>query len=75
MANNDSSRRNVSVCSDDENYDELYNAFQELFYELESMFVAYSKLKYEYKALQKNFETSLEEVETLNRKFSILKEV
>lgn len=43
MADNNSSRSNVRVCSDNEHYDELYNAFQELFYESENMFVAYNK--------------------------------
>jgi len=70
MANNNHSDSEVSS-SDNENendYDSLYDAFQELLAKSSKLDIAHKKLKSDFKELQRNFEKSLEEENALKNK-------
>jgi len=72
IADHDSSDSEVSSYSNDNDYDSLYDAFQQLLYKSSKLDVAHKKIKSDFKDLQSKFEKSLEEEEVLKNKISIL---
>jgi len=71
MANHDDSDNEVSSTCNENDYDDLYDAFQQLLVKSSKLDTAHRKLKYDFKDLQSKFEKSLEE-EILKNKISIL---
>jgi len=71
IANHDSSDSEVSSCGEND-YDALYDAFQQLLVKSSKLDTAHRKLKCDFKDLQSKFEKSLEEEEILKNKISIL---
>jgi len=69
MANHDDSDSEVSsTCNENDNND-LCDAFQQLLVKSSKLDTAHKKLKSNFKDLQSNFEKSLEEEEILKNKF------
>jgi len=72
IADHDSSDSEVNSCGEND-YDALYDAFQQLLFKSSKLDVAHKKLKFDFKELQSKFEKSLEEEEeVLKNKISIL---
>jgi len=72
MANNDLSDSEVSSSNNKNDYDSLYDAFQELLAKSSKLDTAHKKLKGDFKELQSNLEKSLEEEKVLKDKILIL---
>jgi len=72
MANHDDSDNEVSSTCNGNDYDDLYDAFQQLLVKSSKLDTAHRKLKYDFKDLQSKFEKSLKEEEILKNKISIL---
>jgi len=68
MANNDHSDSEVSSSDNENDYDSLYDAFQELLAKSSKLYIAHKKLKKDFKELQDNLEKSLEEENVLKHK-------
>jgi len=66
IADHDSSDSEVSSCGEND-YDALYDAFQQLLFKSSKLDVAHKKLKFDFKELQNKFERSLEEKEVLRK--------
>jgi len=71
IADHDSSDSEVTSCGEND-YDALYDAFQQFLFKSSKLDVAHKKLKFDFKELQSKFEKSLEEEEVLKNKISIL---
>ena len=71
IVDHDSSDSEVSSYGEND-YDALYDAFQQLLFKSSKLDVAHKKLKFDFKELQSKFEKSLEEEEILKNKISIL---
>jgi len=72
LADHDVSDNEVSSTCNENDYDDLYDAFQQLLVKSSILDTAHRKLKYEFKELQNKFENSLEEEEILKNKISNL---
>jgi len=72
IPNHHSSNIEVSSCSNDNDYDSLYDAFQQLLHKSSKLDAAHKKLKYDFKDLQSMLEKSFEAEEILKNKISIL---
>jgi len=72
MANHDDSDSEVSSNCNENDYDDLYDAFQQLLVKSSKLDTAHRKLKFDFKDLQSKFEKSVEEEEILKNKISIL---
>jgi len=59
MANNESSRSQISVSGYNNDYDDLYDAFQQLLHKSSKLDVAHKKIKNDFKDIQNKFEKSL----------------
>jgi len=68
----DDSDSEVNSTCNENNYDDLYDAFQQLLVKSSKLDTAHRKLKSDFKDLQNKFEISLEEKEILKNKISIL---
>jgi len=73
MANSDHSDSEVSSSDNENDYDSLYDAFQELLAKSNKLDIAHKKLKKDFKELQDNLEKSLEEENVLKNKILSLK--
>ena len=71
IADHDSSDSEVTSCGEND-YDALYDAFQQFLFKSSKLDVAHKKLKFDFKELQSKFEKSLEEEEVLKNKISIV---
>ena len=72
MANHDDSDNEVNSTYYENEYDDLYDAFQQLLVKSSKLDIAHKNLKTDFKDLQSKFEKSLEEEEFLKNKISIL---
>ena len=72
MANHDDSNSEVNSTYYENDYDDLYDAFQQLLIKSSKLDTAYKKLKSDFKDLQSKFEKSLDEEAFLKSKISIL---
>jgi len=72
MANHDDSDSEVNSTCHENDYDDLYDAFQQLLIKSSKLDTAHKKLKSDFKDLQSKFEKSLEEEEFLKNKISNL---
>ena len=72
MANHDDFDSEVNSTCHENDYDDLYDAFQQLLIKSSKLDTAHKKLKSDFKYLQSKFEKSLEEEEFLKSKISIL---
>jgi len=68
----DSSDNEVSSCSNKDDYDSLYDAFQQLLHKSSKLDTTHKKLKPDFKDLQSKFKKYPEEEEILKYKISIL---
>ena len=66
IVDHDSSDSEVSSYGEND-YDALYDAFQQLLFKSSKLDVAHKKLKFDFKELQNKFERSLEEKEVLRK--------
>jgi len=71
MADHDVSDSEVSSTYNENDYDDLYDAFQQLLVKSSKLDTAHRKLKFEFKELQNKLEKSLEEEEILKIKFQL----
>jgi len=71
-ANHHDSDSEVNSTCNENDYDDLYNAFQQLLVKSSKLDTAHKNLKSDFKDLQSKFEKSLEEEEFLKNKISIL---
>jgi len=72
MVDHDVSDSEVSSTCNENDYDDLYDAFQQLLLKSSKLDTAHKKLKSEFKELQNKLEKSLEEEEILKNKISTL---
>jgi len=72
MANHDDFDSEVNSTCHKNDYDDLYDAFQQLLIKSSKLDIAHKKLKSDFKDLQSKFEKSLEEEELLKNKISNL---
>jgi len=69
----DSSNSEVSSNCIENDYDAIYDAFQQFLFKSSKLNVTHKKLKYDFKELQTKFEKSLEEEKVLKKKFNFRK--
>ena len=72
LANHDDFDSEVNSTCNENDYDDLYDAFQQLLVKSSKLDTAHRKLKSDFKDLQSTFEKYLEEEEILKNKISIL---
>ena len=72
MANHDDSDSKVNSTCHENDYDDLYDAFQQLLIKSSKLDTTHKKLKFDFKDLQSKFEKSLEEEAFLKSKISTL---
>ena len=72
MANHDDSDSEVNYTYHENDYDDLYDVFQQLLIKSSKLDTAHKMLKSDFKDLQSKFEKSLEEEELLKNKISNL---
>ena len=72
MANHDDSDFEVNSTCNENDYDDMYDVFQQLLVKYSKLDTAHKKLKSDFKDLQSKFEKSLKEEEILKNKISIL---
>jgi len=68
MTNHDDSNSEVNSTCNENDYDDMYDAFQQLLVKSSKLDTAHRKLKYDFKDLQRKFEKSLEEEKILENK-------
>jgi len=72
MANHDDSDFEVNSTCNENDYDDMYDVFQQLLVKYSKLDTAHKKLKSDFKDLQSKFEKSFKEEEFLKNKISIL---